>query len=396
MELGTGDSPVPGSEPPLELSMLDEGAAGGFTSKTTATARTTIEIPDTVTSRDLVKNPVLAAKKIHSNRHAKKLGPSRNRGNSARPSEVPPATTQLPATTNTDHSITPNNNNNNNNMNNDSQLVTECATIYSVLMFAITSSYPALYLYFARTGDEKVEKFWGWILLPVAAAVMAISFALKPRRTDKTYIALLYLQYGLFTIVSEIFDTIGKNYDSAAVFHSVSSTVLWVLVLPVAMRIRSRIAKLSNSDLSRFLTNDVLKGGILLGLAQLAFLLFASIQCDANAKEAGLRWQQCRRTLFSQTGLGGLVAIFGIIKLVSGVVPLHILTKHTVSMEKVVAMNVRLDEAVQFFGLGIATISALFLLGLYGAEGDFQSEDEEYFVISVMFIGMGALIINAL
>ena len=47
-------------------------------------------------------------------------------------------------------------------------LVTECSTVYSILMALITTSYTCLIAYFAYTGDEKVYSFWWWIHLPTS------------------------------------------------------------------------------------------------------------------------------------------------------------------------------------------------------------------------------------
>ena len=68
-------------------------------------------------------------------------------------------------------------------------------------------------------------------------------------------------------------------------------------------RRRSRIAKLTDKDLSRFLTNDVVMGGVIIGLGQLTFLMFASIQCDnGNFIDEVDDWRQCNRTLYSSAG----------------------------------------------------------------------------------------------
>ncbi|GMH75633.1 hypothetical protein TL16_g06825 [Triparma laevis f. inornata] len=135
------------------------------------------------------------------------------------------------------------------------------------------------------------------------------------------------------------------------------------------MKSRSRIARLSDEDLSKFLTNDVTMGGMLVGLGQLAFLMFASIQCDGKTDD----WTQCSRTLLSQAGLSGMVTLFTVIKLLSGVVPKRILERHVISPKKVLAMDLNAEEAVQFFGLLIAAGCALYPLGNYGAEGDFNN-----------------------
>ncbi|GMH93315.1 hypothetical protein TL16_g12594 [Triparma laevis f. inornata] len=156
------------------------------------------------------------------------------------------------------------------------------------------------------------------------------------------------------------------------------------------MTCRSYVAKLSDEDLSKFLTEDVVMGSVLVGLGQLAFLMFASIQCHGNADD----WRQCNRTLLSQAGLSGMVTLFTIIKLASGVVPKRILEKHVISLKKVLAMDLNAEEASQFFGLAIAAGCALYPLGNYGAEGDFSDEAEKYAAYIVPSIGTSCLFLR--
>ncbi|GMH71858.1 hypothetical protein TrST_g1472 [Triparma strigata] len=152
-------------------------------------------------------------------------------------------------------------------------------------MACITSSYTALYVYFAYTGDEKVPKFWAWIILPISATAMAVSFALKPRREDWAYKAFLVLQYVLFTFVSEFFEAVAEDFVKSEIKESSIGSLFWLTILIFGMKCRPHIAKLSDEDLSKFLINDVIMGGMLVGLGQLAFLMFASVQCHGNVDD---------------------------------------------------------------------------------------------------------------
>ena len=152
---------------------------------------------------------------------------------------------------------------------------------------------------------------------------MAISFALKPRREDRAYKAFLVIQYVLFTFVSEILAVVGQDFAKSKTISSSASSLLYLALLKFGLKCRPHVAQLSDEDLSKFLANDVIFGGMIIGLGQLAFLMFASIQCDGKAVD----WRECSRTLTSQTGLGFMVMLFTIIKFASGVVPKRILNK---------------------------------------------------------------------
>ena len=111
-----------------------------------------------------------------------------------------------------------------------------------------------------------------------------------------------------------------------------------------ALRIRSTIARLPDSDLSRFLSMSVIKGGLIVGLGQLIFLAFSSVQCLNEATIEGHDWRECKRSLYSQAGLGGLVAEYTILLLVSGVAPKKYIDRHIIKLERIATMNLNLEE----------------------------------------------------
>ncbi|GMH79050.1 hypothetical protein TrLO_g7737 [Triparma laevis f. longispina] len=280
--------------------------------------------------------------------------------------------------------------------------VTECATTYSVLMACITTGYAAIYAYFASSsnshGLEKLHDFWIWIMLPISVSAMGISFALKPRREDRPYKVFLYAQYFILTYFAEFLGLFWTPPNTSIIVEkSIECLVVYPALFMLGMKSRSRIAKLTDKDLSRFLTNDVVMGGVIIGLGQLTFLMFASIQCDnGNFIDGVDDWRQCNRTLYSSAGLGGMVTLYVLIKIhVSGVVPQHILEKHTISMKKILAMKMNDTESVQAFGLATAVGCALYSLGGYGADGDFRSDAEEQLAFTMPSIGAGCLLLTA-
>ncbi|GMH62352.1 hypothetical protein TrST_g13759 [Triparma strigata] len=262
-------------------------------------------------------------------------------------------------------------------------------------MACISTGNIAPFYFYARTGDVKALRFWMWIILPLSTTAMAISFVLKPRRKDWAYKVSLVLQYVMFAFVSEYFYLVGHDFaKSTSILASVRSLV-WLALLKFGLMCRNHIATLSDEDLSNFLANDVVFGGMIIGSGQCAFLMFASIQCDGNTDN----WRQCKRTLYSQLGLSSIVTLYTIIKLASGVVPKRILKKHVISPKKVLAMDLNAEEAVQAFGLLISAGCTLYPLGNYGARGDFGSnadgKAERYAALVVPSIGGFCLLLTA-
>ena len=98
----------------------------------------------------------------------------------------------------------------------------------------------------------------------------------------------------------------------------------------------------------------------------------------------------------SQTGLGCLSALVIILRLVSGVVPSKIMKRHVLGPERIVTMDLSVTEFFEFVGLCAAAGCGLFLISLYGAEGDFGSDLEFNLVKGVMALGGTSLAVTAL
>ena len=146
-------------------------------------------------------------------------------------------------------------------------------------------------------------------------------------------------------------------------------------LLALCLKIRAEIAKLSDVDLSNFLSNSVIKVGLVGGFGQLLFLAFSSVECESEARYVwvkrrflskgsrlrarsnfnvaslrsifecrpryslkGLSWTECRRGLYAQEGLSGLVALFVIIKLVAGSAPKRYVDRHIIKLRKVATL----------------------------------------------------------
>ncbi|GMH76044.1 hypothetical protein TL16_g06953 [Triparma laevis f. inornata] len=227
---------------------------------------------------------------------------------------------------------------------------------------------------------DKFKNFWTMTLYPITLLSMAISFALKPRNNTYKYRAFLYFQF-----LSYWFSLVATSKNPY--FYLAVDTPFVFFMLWVAEMTRASFATFSDEKLSVFLTQTVLKRALFFGLAQLVFLIFSSIQCD-NESET---WEQCNRTLYAQTGLGYFVVLGIGIKMVSEIAPKQYLDRHVVSMKKVLAMKLTVGEFVQFNLLLISAGCGMFLLGNYGAKGDFKSEAEQQGALTVATIGSGCL-----
>lgn len=107
---------------------------------------------------------------------------------------------------------------------------------------------------------------------------ISISFALKPRREDDPYKIFLYGQFFEFAFVTEFLYAVDFEFEASVTVRICVRSLIWCALLAFGTISRSHVAKLTDKDLSSFLINDVVMGGVIIGIGQLAFLIFASIQ----------------------------------------------------------------------------------------------------------------------
>ena len=188
--------------------------------------------------------------------------------------------------------------------------VTECATAWSVVGFVISTSYAVVHVPFALTAKSVYAKFYAWILIPISVTAMVLSSFLKPKRTDRGYTTVLNVQYYLLCVAPELLSMYGYDWEEHQVIWSSARAIFWLCLFPFLKRVRRMIAALPDSDLSDFLSKSVIKDGLIVSLGQLAFLALSSIQCINEANMTGKPLEYCKRSLWSQSGLGGLVAIY--------------------------------------------------------------------------------------
>ena len=86
----------------------------------------------------------------------------------------------------------------------DTNHITECANMWAIIGFVVTTTHAGIYLAFAASGDLIYQDFYAWVTKPVSLTVLFISFSLKPRREDFLYKFMLYLQWSIFCIFTEV------------------------------------------------------------------------------------------------------------------------------------------------------------------------------------------------
>ncbi|GMH75834.1 hypothetical protein TrLO_g15657 [Triparma laevis f. longispina] len=284
--------------------------------------------------------------------------------------------------------------------------VTEAATQYSLLTFLITISFTLVYFYrtFFASGliEAEIRDFWLYIMAPLCLTAMNISFVLKPRRRDLKYRVFLISQYVIFTFFGPILSVISNSYSADSLMWSGVFLVPAPIMLYVGLWFRNLVAELSDEDLDRFITQDVVRGGVFVGLGQLVFLIFSCLQCYSDHFSTGRAEVEynvtvsCERTLLSQVGLSYMVWMFSLAKLFFGAVPKSVLRQHIVPLKKVVIMRLSKSQKFQTLGVFVAGICALYPLANYGSEGHVKYKGEKIFSILLPACGCVCLFATAL
>ncbi|GMH66597.1 hypothetical protein TrST_g749 [Triparma strigata] len=284
--------------------------------------------------------------------------------------------------------------------------VTDAATQYSVLTCLITCSFTLLYFYrtFFASGliEAEIRDFWLYVMAPLCLTATNISFVLKPRRRDLKYRVFLISQYVIFTFFCPIFSVISNSYSAGSLMWSGFFLVPALIMLYVGLWFRNLVAELSDEDLDRFITQDVVKGGVFVGLGQLVFLIFSCLQCYSDHFSTGRASVEynvavsCERALLSQVGLSYMVWMFSLVKLFFGALPKSVLRQNIVPLKKVVIMRLNRSQKFQTWGIFVAGICALYPLGNYGSEGHVKIAGEKAFSVLLPACGCVCLFATAL
>ncbi|GMH66283.1 hypothetical protein TrLO_g3237 [Triparma laevis f. longispina] len=282
--------------------------------------------------------------------------------------------------------------------------ITECANCYSVVAFLGSMIQPMLTVHavLAEQIDktnydfQKFDEFWSWVILPITLGAMAISFVLKPCRNTWSYLTILFVQYFIYGFSgTAAYIYLGKPISTAMiVLRSVVNLLLLILALIIRAKISHLQGKLENKKdrLTEFLSVTMIRDGLFSGLGQLAFVIFAAIQCENRVKMDAIdSWKRCNRTLYAQTGLGLMVVLYVGLNIVSRLATKDQLERHVPSMKKIVTMKLTAGDLVQFVSLFFTITCTMFLLGNYGAEGDFYNEFEKTSYFIVIALGLSSL-----
>ncbi|GMH77653.1 hypothetical protein TL16_g07484 [Triparma laevis f. inornata] len=269
------------------------------------------------------------------------------------------------------------------------------------------------------------------IAFPIVFTTALLSFVLKPCKNTKGYLLYLYGQYIVCMLGSVFFLTIGYGFTLASNLLGFGVCAFFLACLYFIVRVRKLAEKLPEYQLTDFLIFVVFKGGILIGVTQLMFLAFAPLQCiasqqnfapwifDADNNEPFTKeptddekaWKNCRRSIYSTTGLAFIVSLYTLFQISAAVVPYKVLRRHILPAKQLIEMNLSFTQALEIVLLCTCAASALFLIGNYGVEGNFgqfggttkneageddDNDTEKVIALVVSAVGFLSLVVTSL
>ena len=92
----------------------------------------------------------------------------------------------------------------------------------------------------------------------------------QPRRRDWKYNILINAQYVFYVFTGVVIKVVHWGYSWFSVLSFIGTSVVFVALFVLSLKVRTRIARKSDDELSYFLTQVVLKEGLLVGLGQVS------------------------------------------------------------------------------------------------------------------------------
>ena len=229
------------------------------------------------------------------------------------------------------------------------------STVYTTLSALGTAHYFFIVLKRYLAPDDPTYELWSQGIGPILSLGFCLSIFVKPRRTDKTYLALLHVQFCFHIIAPEIFLILAayglKNpmYWIGVVFRAPFLVFAYLL----SLSLRKRLAQKSDKDLSEVLTWICTRG--IAGVPLLLYLNFQGIRCFIeNSDKVDL----CRNPSTCVSAISFYIVVYSLIRLVVKISP-NDGRKH--KLENLATMNISWMRKTELLFTTLSVGCGLFL-----------------------------------
>ena len=244
-----------------------------------------------------------------------------------------------------------------------------CSWWFAAACFIITSSHTVLMVIYAIT-----LKDWPWKVrhlgLAVLSTCMVFAVFLRPR-DEEAGIKILHLHFFIFAIGSEAAVVVGdfrggEGGNVGGCLGILRMVIFWPITYALGLKLRRNAVNLSPAELSKFLYNTVLLGGVG-AMAPMIYFSFETLSCFVS-KES-LKSDQCHNTsraaMFLSMYLVTITAVSIANKAVSREDRGKVLTYDNLSI-----LRLKWKEKIQGVLAVVTVITSMFLFSVLGVQGD--------------------------
>jgi len=266
--------------------------------------------------------------------------------------------------------------------------VVRCSDMYKLLWGFLSGSFAFIQVMLATTN----KAFWGdiaWIVSPTGSAAAFTFVFLQPRNETPRHRIHLWWNATLAIVLPDAIQLIVLNRDSWSVTVALIRIPIGLALFKLCLIVRARAAKLPDKLLSRFLTDSLLMQS-LITIGVMIFFAIDPIRCWAEFPDEK---SVCKRTLYSQAGLGCIILAYYCFAVVNSAFPKTIISNHTISLRKIAIGDLTTRENVRVCIDFFVLCCAFFLFAQYNSRGR-MNKGEGTLLVAVAGIGTGLLIIG--
>ncbi|GMH97690.1 hypothetical protein TrVE_jg4308 [Triparma verrucosa] len=229
---------------------------------------------------------------------------------------------------------------------------------YEIICLCTSLTAPALCIDYATNGTQPDSYA---VMLPVQASCCCLQFCMRPRSRNPAYSMLLSINFFCLTVLSEVMLCVGNA--KAGIFlkylpYHILRSILWSCCYQILLVVRRQISRLNDEDLNDFLIEKVMiQGGS--GLIPILLLTFESFGCILEEDDSS----RCEKNINVQVILGSYFTLYMVMNVLSGIIPKHVLARHTLLIEEVALFgSMSLQRQAESFCILVSTFCGIFLL----------------------------------
>jgi hypothetical protein len=281
--------------------------------------------------------------------------------------------------------------------------LTSLSSLYTFLASFTSLSLFYLSLLYLLTSNSNYYLHYMYCVIPLYSITLIVALFSSPLSSSRKQMLLLKAHFVLSTIFPCV--TFGSvlvyhQYSASPTSNESSPQTLYFLVFflllslslfTMGLKTRNYITvTFAEPSMSRHLHN-FMKSLFLYGSSYtftIVLLTFESLKCF---REVGfIELNSCRSTITSQTFLGLMIGLIGLTKILTSLIPKHILKKHEISNTQLATLTLTTRNKIKVIFIFISLLSGMYMLGTLGTVRE-STNNESFALYLVGGIGLMSL-----